>query len=72
MLQELNLIKSYLEDAHRLAAKWQQAEYAAHGDSPLFRKLSAYLTPNLQHWIIGAQAGSIKDLEETLKNNTGL
>jgi hypothetical protein len=67
MLQELNLIKSYLEDAHRLAAKWQQDEYAAHGNSMLFRKLSAYLTPNLQHWITGAQAGSIKDLEETLK-----
>ena len=67
MSQELNLIKSYLEDAHRIAAKWQQDEYAAHGDSALFRKLNAYLTPNLQHWLTGAQAGNIKDLEETLK-----
>ena len=67
MSTELNLIKSYLEDAYRIAAKWQQAEYAANGDSALFRKLSAYLTPNLQHWIDGAQAGNIKDLEETLK-----
>jgi hypothetical protein len=67
MSQELSLIKSYLEDAHRIATQWQQAEYAAHGDSALFRKLNAYLTPNLQHWITGAQAGNIKDLEETLK-----
>jgi hypothetical protein len=67
MSTELNLIKSYLEDAHRIAAKWQQDVYAVEGDSALFRKLSAYLTPNLQHWISGAQAGNVKDLEETLK-----
>ena len=67
MSAELNLIKSYLEDAHRIAAKWQQDVYAVEGDSALFRKLSAYLTPNLQHWITGAQAGNVKDLEETLK-----
>ena len=66
MPPELNIIKSYLEDAHRTAAQWQQAEYAANGDSALFRKLNAYLTPNLQHWITGVQAGNIKDLEETL------
>ncbi len=66
MPPELNLIRSYLQDAHRLATQWQQAEYAAHGDSALFRKLSAYLTPNLQHWVTGAQAGSIKDLEQHL------
>jgi len=67
MSTELNLIKSYLEDAHRIAAKWQQDVYAVEGDSVLYRKLSTYLTPNLQHWISGAQAGNIKDLEETLK-----
>ena len=67
MPPELNLIKSYLEDAHRLAAQWQEAVYVAEGDSALYRKISAYLTPNLQHWISGAQAGNVKDLEETLK-----
>ena len=70
MSTELNLIKSYLEDAHRIAAKWQQDVYAVEGDSALFRKLSAYLTPNLQHWISGAQAGNVKDLEETLSKKS--
>lgn len=65
MPPELNLIRSYLEDAHRIATQWQEAVYAAEGDSALYRKISAYLTPNLQHWITGAQAGNIKDLTET-------
>jgi hypothetical protein len=70
MNNELALIRSYLEDAHRIAAKWQQDVYAVEGDSALYRKLNAYLTPNLQHWITGAQAGNIKDLEETLSKKS--
>ena len=67
MPTELELIKAHLEDAHRLAAQWQARVLEQEGDSALHRKLSAYLTPNLRHWISGVQAGNVKDLEETLK-----
>jgi len=36
------------------------------GDSDLHRKVSAYLTPNMQHWLAGRQAGNIVDLKETM------
>ena len=67
MPSEIELIKSHLQDAHRIAAQWQAKVLDTEGDSALYRKLSAYLTPNLQHWISGVQAGNVKDLEETLK-----
>lgn len=36
------------------------------GDSDLYRKLAFYLSPNLNHWISGVQAGNMKDLRELL------
>lgn len=67
MPTELEMIKLHLEDAHRIAVQWQAKVLSTEGDSALHRKLSAYLTPNLRHWIDGVQAGNVKDLEETLK-----
>ena len=64
MSSELNLIRSYLADAHNIALRWQQSEFEANGDTPLFRKLKAYTVPGLAHWINGAQAGNVKDLTE--------
>jgi hypothetical protein len=36
------------------------------GDSDLYRKLAYYLSPSLNHWMTGAQAGNMKDLRELL------
>lgn len=57
-----NALNSALSNAQMLQNYIQETE----GDSDLYRKLAFYLTPNLNHWVTGAQAGNIKDLNETL------
>lgn len=48
----------------------QSEVQAAEGDSDLLRKFSFYLTPNLNHWINGEQAGNVKDLRSVLASRT--
>jgi hypothetical protein len=57
-------IASHLETALQLAVQMQQLTMDSEGDSDLYRKLAFYLTPNLNHWVSGSQAGNIKDLRE--------
>ena len=59
-------LRNYLESAFYLAQKMQIDIKEKEGDSDLFRKFAFYLTPNLNHWINGLQAGNIKDLEITI------
>jgi hypothetical protein len=61
-------IQNHLEYALDVAKRMQDEVQAGEGDSELFRKISYYLVPNLNHWINGTQSGSIKDLEALLKN----
>lgn len=61
-------IQNHLEYALDVAKRMQDEVQTSEGDSELFRKISFYLTPSLNHWINGAQAGSIKDLELLLKS----
>lgn len=66
MSTELLKIKEHLEAALRLSQDWQTKVQNEEGDSDLYRKLAFYLTPSLQHWITGAQAGNIEDLNGLL------
>ena len=75
MQQDINTIKNHitniqnhLEYALDIARRMQDEVQTSEGDSELFRKISYYLTPNLNHWINGVQSGSIKDLEVLLKS----
>lgn len=61
-------IQNHLEYALDVAKRMQDEVQTSEGDSELFRKISYYLTPNLNHWINGSQSGSIKDLEVLLKS----
>jgi hypothetical protein len=65
MQESLEQIRQHLEIALAIAQRWQVEVQNTEGDSDLFRKLAFYLTPSLAHWINGAQAGGMKDLEET-------
>ena len=57
-------IADHLQSALVLAQQMQKLTLDSEGDSDLHRKLAFYLVPNLNHWIVGAQAGNIKDLSE--------
>ena len=59
-------INDHLLTALNLANKLQKEVQDTEGDSDLYRKLAFYLTPNLNHWITGAQAGNMKDLKELI------
>jgi len=59
-------IDMHLRAAFGAAAEMQSIVFDSEGDSDLFRKLSFYLTPSLNHWINGAQAGSMKDIDNLL------
>jgi hypothetical protein len=59
-------IDMHLQNAFRAAVEMQAIVSDSEGDSDLFRKLSFYLTPNLNHWINGGQAGGMKDIEALL------
>ena len=67
MQEDVDKIHKGLLDALNSAITLQQKVFDSEGDSDLFRKLSCYLVPNLQRWADGAQAGGIKDLNETLE-----
>lgn len=60
-------IAIHLQSALQLAQQMQQLTHSTEGDSDLHRKLAFYLVPNLTHWISGAQAGGVKDLDTTLE-----
>lgn len=63
-IEDINgALKLAFDNARRLQAEVQNTE----GDSDLFRKLSMYLTPNINHWITGEQAGNVKDLKSVLE-----
>ena len=62
----VNEIESHLSIALSLSQQMQQRVHALETDSDLYRKLSFYLTPSLNHWINGAQAGGMKDLKALL------
>lgn len=59
-------IENHIQHALAVAISMQQYVLSTEGDSDLHRKLSMYLIPNLTHWVNGAQAGNMKDLNETL------
>ncbi len=59
-------IDTHLQNAFRAAAEMQALVSESEGDSDLFRKLAFYLTPNLNHWINGGQAGGMKDIDALL------
>ena len=59
-------IDAHLQNAFRAAAEMQALVSESEGDSDLFRKLAFYLTPNLNHWINGGQAGGMKDIDALL------
>ena len=60
------VLEDTLNEALGAAQDMQRLVYEAEGDSELFRKLSVYLTPNLQHWLTGKQSGSIVDITECM------
>ena len=62
----VNEIESHLSTALSLSQQMQEKVHASEADSDLFRKLSFYLTPSLDHWINGEQAGGMKDLKSLL------
>lgn len=70
MQEDINKIDKGLQDALNSAIALQQKVFETEGDSDLFRKLSCYLVPNLQRWVSGAQAGGVKDLNETLERRS--
>jgi hypothetical protein len=59
-------IQDHLKSALALSQQLQSRVQEVEGDSDLYRKLAYYLTPSLNHWIEGLQAGNIKDLNELL------
>ena len=67
MQDELEKINGHLQSALTSAQAWETKLQSEELDSDLHRKLSFYLIPSLNHWITGAQAGSMKDLEELFK-----
>lgn len=60
-------IESHLQAALSVALAMQKHVEETEGDSDLYRKLAFYLSPNLNHWLSGAQAGNIRDLRELLQ-----
>lgn len=63
----VELIRKNLENALFIADELQGTVYRTEGESDLHRKLTAYLMPNLEHWMHGVQAGNIKDLEDLIE-----
>ncbi len=59
-------IDNHLSTALNLAIQLQTAVQNTEADGELLRKMTAYLTPNLNHWVNGMQAGNIKDLRQVL------
>ncbi len=66
MEDQIELIKKHLEIAFAIAQNLQSEIQRVEGDSDLHRKFEYYLTPALNHWINGVQAGNMKDIAELL------
>jgi len=66
LLKNVQEMKTHMQSALQIALFLQKDIEAAEGDSDLHRKFAFYLSPNLNHWISGLQAGNMKDLEDTL------
>ena len=60
-------IYSHLEYVFAITQRMEEKIKNEEGDIDLFRKLSFYLTPNMNHWLNGMQTGNVKDLRETLE-----
>ncbi len=67
-------MEDHLARVENLAQQMQQLVLDTEGDSDLNRKLACYLLPALRHWVLGAQAGNMRDLQETLarRENTSV
>lgn len=63
-------IDSALRSALTLSQQLQSEIQTTEGDTDLFRKLAMYLTPNMNHWIDGLQAGNVRDLRLVLEQRT--
>ena len=59
-------IEDHLRTAATIALHLQNHVLQTEGDTDLFRKLSYYAVPSLNHWIEGSQAGSMKDLKDCI------
>lgn len=59
-------VEDHLNTALANAVLLQKHIQETEGDSDLYRKVSFYLIPTLNHWLHGAQAGSMKDLRDAL------
>lgn len=64
--EQIEVIEHLLREAHTHAQILSQDVHREEGDSDLARMLDLYLTPNLQWWITGNQAGNIKYLNDML------
>jgi hypothetical protein len=56
----------HLKMAFNSAVNMALEEYPDQEDTGVGRTLRSYTIPNLQHWIDGAQAGSLKHLRESI------
>ena len=66
----IDQLEGHLKLALSMTIVMQNEVQANEGDSDLLRKFSFYLTPNLNHWINGEQAGNVKDLRSVLASRT--
>ena len=55
---------SHLQMTLNLAQNMAALTLDKEGDSDLHRKLEFYLIPALNHWLVGSQAGNMKDLDD--------
>jgi hypothetical protein len=60
-------LEKHLHSAFNVTRMMQIEVQNTEGDSDLHRKFAMYLTPNLDHWINGLQAGNVKDLKAVLE-----
>ena len=59
-------LEYHLKMAVNSAVKMANEEYPDFEESGIGRTLRSYTIPNLLHWIDGMQAGSLKDLRESI------
>jgi hypothetical protein len=64
---EVLSLRNKLEEALLEATMLRDRLLIDEGESDMYRKLAYYTVPNLQHWLTGAQAGNMKDLNELLE-----
>jgi len=59
-------LEYHLKMAVNSAIKMANEEYSDFEESGIGRTLRSYTIPNLKHWLEGVQAGSLKDLQESI------